>query len=144
MHPYRLVALAVIAMFALGFSRLLADTGVRDEHAPADVPFDLITRAACTAIADPLAEALEVSLVPGSAVHDGYAVCELSAHRSAGMSAEQSVAHARAVFGMLSWRMVEASSSGEFVYERSPVRCALSVDELVNVTCRRDSEGEPI
>jgi hypothetical protein len=135
-NPYRLVALAVIAMFALGYARLLIDTGIKEEDERA-VPADLITKAACTAIAGPLAEALEVSWEPEMETSGDQSVCALSWDVPDDSSSDDVLFTVDAVFRLLRWEQLDAEGETGRKYVRAPVICSFHVDERIEAVCHR-------
>jgi hypothetical protein len=135
-NPYRLVALAVIAMFALGYARLLIDTGIKEEDERA-VPADLITKAACTAIAGPLAEALEISWEPEMETSGDQSVCVLASDLPADSDSDVVLSTAGAVFQLLRWERVDSDVDTSRAYMREPVVCILRVDNQIRAVCAR-------
>lgn len=137
MTPNRLVALAIIALFALGYARLLIDAGVRDE-VPAEAPtLDLITRAACTAIAEPLGEVLGVVLNPDAVrLADAAVGCSLSAPLSRVRTTEVRRG-TEEVFRLLQWTPISPASSDTISYLRHPIRCEARFDSGLDLICHQ-------
>jgi hypothetical protein len=136
-NPYRLVALVIIALFALGYARLLIDTGIRDEDPPPDAELDLLTKAACMAIAEPLAEVVDAAWTQETHLEGPAEVpaCDLSASRPATLSEDEAHHRIAAVFELTNWRQASSTSGATQIFVRDPVECTATVDALIHLRC---------
>jgi hypothetical protein len=129
-NPYRLIALVIIALFALGYARLLIDTGVRDEE-PDEEPIDFYARAACTAIGDPVAElfGLEWRRSAKSASFGTVSPgCMLASPLPEEYSTEQVRVAVERIFIAARWEARARPPGFDLAYDRRPVTCAVRTD----------------
>lgn len=137
MHPYRLIALVIIALFALGYARLLIDTGVREESPDPEIEVDLYARAACTAVGDPTSEALGIEWTHEVFESDGRRGCRLRSTVADTSAAKEAYIAVDRVFIMAKWQRRPGTTDVESAtYYRRPVTCTASLDSAsVSISC---------
>lgn len=130
-NPYRLIALVIIALFALGYARLLIDTGVRDEE-PDEEPIDFYARAACTAIGDPVAEVFGLEWTRSAkeaSFGTGSPGCMLASPHPEEYSTEQVLVAIDRIFIAAQWEARTRPLEFDLAYDRRPVTCAVRANE---------------